>query len=79
METTLEVLRKFRTLLFAAAETGFSFVAFIVVIYLLLGGDSGDFVLSVMANISLFVGAVTPQAIIGAALVLGLIAMHRNK
>jgi len=68
-----------RQLLFAAAETGFALVAFIVIVYLLLGGDSGGFVLSVMANISLFVDAVTPQAFIGAALVLGLIALLRGR
>jgi hypothetical protein len=79
MKKTLAFLQQFRVLLFAAAETGFAMVAIIVVVYLLLGADSGGFVLSVMANISLFVDAVTPQAFIGAALVLGFITVLRSR
>ena len=45
----------------------------LILVYLLLGAASGDYVISVMANVSLFVSAVTPQAIIGAALVFGLV------
>jgi hypothetical protein len=79
MKKMLTFLKQLRVLLFAAAETGFAMVGFIVVVYLLLGADSGDFVLSVMTNISLLVDAVTPQAFVGAALVLGFITLLRRR
>jgi hypothetical protein len=79
MNKTLAFLQQLRVLLFAAAETGFALVGFIVVVYLLLGAESGGFVLSVMTNISLLVDAVTPQAFVGAALVLGFITLLRSR
>jgi hypothetical protein len=42
-------------------------------IYLLLGEASGPIVIGVVANVALFVSAVTPQALIGAALIIGVI------
>jgi hypothetical protein len=45
----------------------------------LLGEDSGDYVISVVTNISLFVAAVTPQAIVGVAIVVGVLAYLRGK
>jgi hypothetical protein len=48
-------------------------------VYLLLGAASGDYVVSVMANISLFISAVTPQAIIGSAIVFGLVNYLQKK
>ena len=51
----------------------------LILVYLLLGEDSGEYVISVITNISLFVSAVTPQAIVGAAIVLGLVSYLRSK
>ncbi len=51
----------------------------LILVYLLLGEESGEYVISVITNISLFVSAVTPQAIVGAAIVLGLVSYLRGK
>ena len=51
----------------------------LVLTYLLLGEDSGDYVISVVTNVSLFVSAVTPQAIVGVAIVVGVLAYLRSK
>ena len=51
----------------------------LILVYLLLGEESGEYVISVITNISLFVSAVTPQAIVGAAIVLGLVSYLRSK
>jgi len=51
----------------------------LILVYLLLGEASGDYVISVMTNISLFISAVTPQAIIGVALVIGAVSYLRKK
>ena len=48
-------------------------------ITVLFGEDSGDYIISVMANVSLFVSAVTPEAIIGVAIVVGLFTYLRTK
>ncbi len=79
MGKLIDILISLRKLFLTVAETGLSLVALIVMFYLLLGGESGNFVLSVMANISLAVDAISPQAIIAAGLVFGLIAVLKNR
>lgn len=72
-------LAQLRSVLLRGAELmGFVLVVLILV-YLLLGEASGDYVISVMTNISLFISAVTPQAIIGVALVVGAVSYLRKK
>ena len=68
-----------RSLLLRGAEGLGLLLAVLVLTYLLLGEDSGDYVISVVTNISLFVSAVTPQAIVGVAIVVGVIAYLRGK
>jgi len=79
MDKLLEGLRQIRLVFLAVTETGLALVALIVTVYLLLGADSGTFVLSVMANLSLLVDAVSPQAIIAVAIVVGFISFLRSK
>ena len=54
-------------------------IVVLIMIYLLLGEASGPIVVGVVANVSLFVSAVTPQALIGAALIIGVIYYYREK
>ena len=62
----------------SVTKTGFSLVGLIILVYLLLGEDSGPYVVSVITNISLFVSAVTSQALIAFVIVAGLLYLGRN-
>jgi|TARA_B110000967_G_scaffold153841_1_gene158403 hypothetical protein len=74
-----KLFTQIRSLLLRGAEGLGLLLAVLVLTYLLLGEDSGDYVISVVTNISLFVSAVTPQAIVGVAIVVGVIAYLRGK
>ena len=74
-----KLFAQIRSLLLRGAEGLGLLLAVLVLTYLLLGEDSGDYVISVVTNISLFVSAVTPQAIVGVAIVVGVIAYLRGK
>ncbi|WP_370228713.1 hypothetical protein [Cognatishimia sp.] len=60
-------------------ETGFVFLGFVVLVYLLLGEHSGDFVISVIANISVLVNVITPQVLGAVGLGLALIVLTKNR
>ena len=62
----------------SVTKTGFSLVGLIILVYLLLGEDSGPYVVSVITNISLFVSAVTSQALIAFVIVAGLLYFGKN-
>ena len=74
-----KLFTQIRSLLLRGAEGLGLLLAVLVLTYLLLGEDSGNYVISVVTNISLFVSAVTPQAIVGVAIVVGVIAYLRGK
>ena len=74
-----KLFTQIRSLLLRGAEGLGLLLAVLVLTYLLLGEDSGDYVVSVVTNISLFVSAVTPQAIVGVAIVVGVLAYLRGK
>ena len=74
-----KLFTQIRSLLLRGAEGLGLLLAVLVLTYLLLGEDSGDYVISVVTNISLLVSAVTPQAIVGVAIVVGVIAYLRGK
>ena len=61
-----------------AAELMALLLVVLVLVYLLLGEASGDYVVSVMTNVSLLISAVTPQAIIGLALIAAVVAYLRR-
>jgi hypothetical protein len=50
-----------------------------LVVYLLLGGNSGNFTLSVVNNLGLLVEALTPQAIVSVAIMFVAYAWMRRK
>ena len=60
-------------------EAGFVFVGFLVLIYILLGAGSGDYVVSVIANLTTLIAAIGPQSLIGIAIVLALLHLGRHK
>lgn len=74
-----KLFSQLRLWLFRSSEILGLITVLFILIYLLLGEDSGDYVISVMANLSLFVSAVTPEAIIGIAIVVGLFSYLRTK
>jgi len=56
-------------LILIASKMGFSLVGLIILVYLLLGEDSGPYVVSVIKNISVFVQAISAQALIAFVIV----------
>ena len=71
-------LVKLRSWLLRAAELMSLVLVVLILVYLLLGQASGDYVVSVMTNVSLLISAVTPQAIIGVALIAAVVAYLRR-
>ena len=74
-----KLFSQLRLWLFRGSEILGLITVLFILIYLLLGEGSGDYIISVMANVSLFVSAVTPEAIIGVAIVVGLFTYLRTK
>ncbi len=79
MDEFLTGVERFKTLFLRVGEIGALAVGFIVLIYLLLGENSGDIVIGVIANISVMVNVLTPNVLIGAALVVFLLGIVKHK
>ena len=79
MEKFTRTLNTLRRLFLQVTEAGFALIGFIVLVYLLLGEDSGPYVISVMANVILVVNAVTPPALVGIAIVLALVYLVKRR
>ena len=60
-------------------EAGFAFIGLIVLVYILLGAESGAFVVSVVGNLTALIAAIGPQALVGIAIVLALLHLGRRK
>ena len=60
-------------------EAGFVFVAFIVLIYILLGAGSGAYVISVVSNLTGLIAAIGPQALVAIAIVLALLQLGKRR
>ena len=71
-------LVKLRSWLLRAVELMGLLLVVLVLVYLLLGEASGDYVVSVVTNVSLLISAVTPQAIIGLALIAAVVTYLRR-
>ena len=71
----LEHLHKAKQYLWAFVEIGFLAVLTIVLLYLILGANSGVFVSGVADNVIKFAGAIPSQSVIGIAIVLAIIVM----
>lgn len=71
----LGYLQTARQYLWAFVEIGFLTILAIMLIYLILGQDSGVFVSGVADNVVKFAAAIPSQSVIGVAIVLALIVM----
>ena len=79
MDKFAQLMRNVRTVFLQVTEAGFALVAFIVLIYLLLGEDSGAYVISVVTNLILLVGAITPEALVGIAIAGALLYLVKRR
>ena len=72
--------KKAKVVLFRIVEVLALTVAILLLLYLLLGEASGNYITSVAVNVSLFISAVTPEALAAVALGLALYSyFHKNK
>ncbi len=79
MDKFLELMDKIKSVFRHVTETGFVFVGFIVLVYLLLGEQSGDFVTGVIANISVLVSVITPTVLGAIGLGVALLYLTKRK
>ncbi len=75
----MEFLAKAKRYLWAFVELGFASILAIMLIYLLLGPNSGVFVLSVADNVMKFAAAVPTPSLVGLALIIGLAYLIMNR
>jgi hypothetical protein len=75
----MDILDKAKRYLWAFIELAFAGVLAIMLIYLILGENSGVFVLSVADNVTKFANAVPTPSLIGLALLLALIYLIMNR
>jgi hypothetical protein len=69
----LDYLLKAKQYLWAFVEVGFLTVLSVILIYLILGENSGVFVSGVADNVLKFAGAIPSQSLVGLAIVLALV------
>jgi nitrate reductase gamma subunit len=69
----LDYLHKAKEYLWAFVELGFLAVLTVMLIYLIMGQDSGVFVSGVADNVLKFAAAIPAQSLVGIAIVLALI------
>jgi hypothetical protein len=71
----LDYLQKAKEYLWAFVEIGFLAVLTVVLIYLILGQNSGVFVSGVADNVLKFANAIPTQSLVGIAVVLALVVL----
>ena len=71
----LDYLQKAKEYLWAFVEIGFLTVLTVILIYLILGQNSGVFVSGVADNVLKFANAIPAQSLVGIAIVLALILL----
>ena len=69
----LDYLHKAKEYLWAFVELGFLTVLTVILIYLILGQNSGVFVSGVADNVLKFANAIPAQSLVGIAIVLALV------
>jgi len=72
VEKVLNWLSWLITLCMKVVEAGFVLVLLSVLLYILLGADAGLYVVSIVINVKMLIYALTPQAVVGIAIVLTL-------
>ncbi len=75
----MDILDRTRRYLWTFVELGFVSVLAIMLIYLILGQNSGVFVLSVADNVMKFASEVPTPSLIGLALILAIIYLIMNR
>jgi hypothetical protein len=75
----LDYLQKATQYLWAFVEVGFLSVLSIILIYLILGTNSGVFVSAVADNVLKFAAAIPAQSLVGLAIVLVLVLLITNR
>ena len=70
---------KAKFVLFRVVEVLALIVAILMLLYLLLGEASGDYITSVAVNVSLLISAVTPEALAAVALGIALYSYFQKK
>ncbi len=75
----LDYLQKAKQYLWAFVEIGFLTVLAVMLLYLILGANSGVFVSGVADNVMKFAAAVPSQTLVGLAIVLALVFLIANR
>jgi hypothetical protein len=75
----LDHLQKARQYLWAFVEIGFLTILAVMILYLILGANSGVFVSGVADNVLKFAAAVPTQSLVGIAIVLALVILLGNR
>jgi nitrate reductase gamma subunit len=75
----LDYLQKAKRYLWEFVEIGFLTVLSVVLIYLILGANSGVFVSTVADNVLKFAAAIPAQSLVGLAIVLALVLLLTNR
>ena len=71
--------KRAKSALFSVVEVLALLVAILLLLYLLLGEASGDYITSVAVNVSLLISAITPQALAAVALGIALYSYFQKK
>ena len=71
--------KRAKSVLFSVVEVLALLVAILLLLYLLLGEASGDYITSVAVNVSLLISAITPEALAAVALGIGLYSYFQKK
>ena len=71
--------KKTKLVLFRDVEVLALTVAILLLLYLLLGEASGNYITSVAVNVSLFISAVTPEALAAVALGIALYSYFQKR
>lgn len=79
MDKFLALMTNIKTVFRHVTETGFIFVGLIVLVFLLLGEQSGSFVTGVIANISVLVNVITPTVLGAVGLGIALLYLIKRK
>ncbi len=74
-----DFLDRAKRFLWAFVELGFLTILSVILVYLILGSGSGVFVTSVAENVLTFANALSPQSLVGLAIVLGLLLLIAHK
>ncbi len=75
----LDPLQQAKQYLWAFVEIGFLTVLAVVLLYLILGANSGVFVSGVADNVIKFAAAIPSQSLVGLAIVLAIVFLIANR